>query len=439
MLKLIVCWDKNQGIGKNNQLPWNVKEEMAHFRKTTENATVVMGRKTYESIGRLLPNRENIIFSNNKDYKVKGAKVTNNVESILKLAQTKDVFIIGGLQIYKLFIDHCDELIISQLNKAYECDTFWNINLNRFTKKEVVKHNEFKVTYYQNNKDKILDGKKTSDEMVLGFIKQKNQLVKKYNVIPKLVIICIGNDYGSSVYVRNKKTMGDKIGIDVQLVKQDKITQQELLNLINKFNKDKKVHGILVQHPLPKNIDENVISSAISPIKDVDCFHPENIGNFFKDVNSEFVNSIPCTPLGIIELLKHYNVPMSGKKAVVVGRSNIVGKPMALLLLNENATVKICHSRTKDLIKETKDADILVSAVGVANFITPKHIKKGAVVVDVGMNRSEAGLCGDVDFVGCLPKASLITPVPKGVGPMTLTMLFSNLLHLYEKQLKTSK
>ncbi len=437
MLKLIVCLDKNDGMGKNNQLPWNVKEEMQHFRSTTNSHVVVMGRKTFESIGKPLPNRENIIFSHNKNYKVKGAKVTDSIDKIVNLASDKDVFIIGGIQIYKLFLDYCDELIISRLNKAYECDTFWKPNLNRFTKIDVVKHKEFSITYYRNNKEKILDGKLTSDAIIKDLIKQKNNLVKKHNIIPKLVIICIGNDYGSSIYVRNKKLMGDEIGIDVELIKKEKISQNQLLSLIQKLNKNKKVHGILVQHPLPKNIDENIISSAINPIKDVDCFHPENIGNFFKDCNSRSVNSIPCTPLGIIELLKYHNIPMSGKKACVVGRSNIVGKPMAVLLLNENATVKICHSKTKDLIKETSGADILVSAVGIPNFITKNHIKKGAVVIDVGMNRGEFGLCGDVDFVDCLSKASLITPVPKGVGPMTLTMLFANLLKLYKKQINT--
>ncbi len=431
MLKLIVCLDKNNGISKNGKLAWNVKEEMEHFRKTTLNSIVVMGRKTYESIGRLLPNRKNIILTNNKKLKIEGATIMNDYNEILKLSENNDVFIIGGKEIYNLFLNYCDELIISRLKKDYECDLKWEFNDKFFQLDKTIKNKEFSIYYYSSLRHKVIDGKLISENIIKKLVLKNKALIKKYKDIPKLVIIYIGNDYGSSVYVKNKQKLGQRIGINVEIISKPKISQNELLSLINKLNKDKSVNGILVQHPLPKNIDEELISNAINQNKDIDCFHPENLGKVFKNVQPKYIKSIPCTPWGIIEMLKYSNVELTSKNVVILGRSNIVGKPLVPLFLKENCTVQICHSKTKDLINITKKADILVSAIGKANFVNSKFIKEGSIIIDVGINRLDNKLCGDVDFKDCIKKASLISPVPNGVGPMTLAMLFANLINLY--------
>ncbi|MBR6742563.1 MAG: bifunctional methylenetetrahydrofolate dehydrogenase/methenyltetrahydrofolate cyclohydrolase FolD, partial [Clostridia bacterium] len=251
------------------------------------------------------------------------------------------------------------------------------------------------------------------------------QFKEKYNRTPKLTVIKVGNDPASAVYVRNKKLGCEKAGMLSDVIEMpEKTPESVLLEKIAELNADVTVDGILVQLPLPKHISERAVIKAISPEKDVDCFHPQNAGLIFNLDEAVF---LPCTPAGVMELLRHENIEISGKNAVVVGRSNIVGKPMALLLLAENATVTVCHSRTRDIASVTRGADILVSAVGKAKFITADMVKQGAVVIDVGMNRDENGkLCGDVDFEAVKDKVSHITPVPGGVGPMTITMLLSN-------------
>lgn len=433
MLKLIVCFDKNNGIGKNGKLAWSIKSEMEHFRNTTLNKTVVMGRKTFESIGKLLPNRKNIILSRDEKYKVDGAYVSSDIELPIRLSKQEDVFIIGGKEIYEYYIDFVDEIIISKLDKSYNCDIFWKPNLNTFTLVSKKNNEDFSVFIYKSNKEKLINGKIISDILCKKYITVKNELIKKHKQLPKLTIIQVGNDYGSNVYVSSKSKLGNKIGVIVDVRKFKNITEKKLIEEIKKLNNDKTVHGILVQHPLPKEIDEEIISKTIDPLKDVDCFHPENLGLIFRGDVSKY-NSIPCTPWGIVEMLKYMNIKIEGSNVVILGRSNIVGKPLSILLLKENATVQVCHSKTRDIKSLTKKADILISAIGIPNFVDKTFFKKGAVIIDVGINRQDNKICGDVNFTNCLKKAKYISPVPKGVGPMTLIMLFANLLKLYQKQ-----
>ncbi|MFD0694991.1 bifunctional methylenetetrahydrofolate dehydrogenase/methenyltetrahydrofolate cyclohydrolase FolD [Paenibacillus sp. GCM10027628] len=241
---------------------------------------------------------------------------------------------------------------------------------------------------------------------------------------PGLVVVIVGEDPASQVYVRNKAKSCDDVGIYSEVHRlPENTTQQELIALIHKFNADSRINGILVQSPLPKHIDEEAVVDEIDPAKDVDCFHPVNVGNLM--IGKDGMK--PCTPHGVIEILKRTGVEIAGKHAVVVGRSNIVGKPMAMLLLRENATVSVVHSRTPNMEEITRQADILVVAVGKAHLIKAHHVKPGAVVIDVGMNRPADGkLTGDVDFEAVKEIASAITPVPGCVGPMTITMLLRN-------------
>ena len=277
----------------------------------------------------------------------------------------------------------------------------------------------------------IIDGKLVSSEVRKNITEEVKNFINETGKTPGLAVILVGNDPASAVYVRNKHKGCLDVGINSYEIKMpEETTEEELLAKIDELNSDDKVDGILVQLPLPKHICEDKIINAINPSKDVDAFHPQNVG---KIVSGKY-DFIPCTPAGIMELLHFYNVEISGKECVVIGRSNIVGKPMALLLLAENGTVTVCHSRTKDLKEVTKRADILVVAIGKPNFVGADMVKDGAVVVDVGINRKEDGkLCGDVDFAAVEPLASKITPVPGGVGPMTITMLLKNTLTAAKK------
>ncbi|KRT95082.1 bifunctional methylenetetrahydrofolate dehydrogenase/methenyltetrahydrofolate cyclohydrolase FolD [Bacillus glycinifermentans] len=269
----------------------------------------------------------------------------------------------------------------------------------------------------------IIDGKETAKEKRGQLAKEVEEL-KKQGVTPGLAVILIGDDPASLSYVRGKKKAAEAMGIRFQLDHFDSsFTEQQLLEVIDQYNNNDDFHGILVQLPLPEHISEQAVIEKISPDKDVDGFHPLNVGKMLlgEDI------FLPCTPAGIVELLKKTGVDLSGKEVVVVGRSNIVGKPVGQLLLNENATVTYCHSRTADITAHTKKADVLIVAVGKANFIKADQIKEGAVVIDVGVNRLENGkLVGDVAFDEAKEKASYITPVPGGVGPMTITMLAHN-------------
>lgn len=269
----------------------------------------------------------------------------------------------------------------------------------------------------------LIDGKKISQEIKNELKEEVSKLRSKGREIT-LAVILVGEDPASQVYVRNKQIACEYVGINSKTYNLPEDTlQEELLKLIDGLNNNVRVNGILVQLPLPKHIDENLIIKNISPLKDVDGFHPENVGKLSIG-QSGFVS---CTPAGIIELLKRYKIEIEGKHCLVIGRSNIVGKPMAMLLLGENGTVTVCHSKTKDLKNLTKQADILVSAIGKAKFINKEYIKEGAVIIDVGMNRDENNkLCGDVDFDSVKNHVKAITPVPGGVGPMTIAMLLNN-------------
>lgn len=269
----------------------------------------------------------------------------------------------------------------------------------------------------------IIDGKAISTALKEE-LKGKVDALKAQGVEPCLAVILVGEDPASTVYVNNKKKACEFIGIkSLSYELPESTTQDELLALIDKLNADDGVNGILVQLPLPKHIDEDAVIQAISPKKDVDGFHPQSVGALCIGQKG-FVS---CTPAGIIELLKRSNVEIEGKECVIIGRSNIVGKPMSLLMLRENATVTVCHSRTKNLKEVTKRADILIVAIGKPKMITAEYVKEGAVVIDVGIHRLEGKkLCGDVDFDTVAEHTSMITPVPGGVGPMTIAMLMKN-------------
>lgn len=272
---------------------------------------------------------------------------------------------------------------------------------------------------------KIISGKEVSAQ-VKEQVRLENEQLKSKGIETGLAVVIVGNDPASRVYVNNKKKACETVGFkSFEYALPEETTQEQLLELVEVLNNDQKVNGILVQLPLPKHIDETSIINAISPNKDVDAFHPINVG---KIMVGDYA-FLPCTPAGVMELIKSTGMDISGKECVVIGRSNIVGKPMAMLLLHSNGTVTICHSRTKNIAEVCSKADILVASVGKPNFVTADMVKEGAIVIDVGINRLENGkLCGDVNFAEVEPKASYITPVPGGVGPMTIAMLMRNTL-----------
>ena len=272
---------------------------------------------------------------------------------------------------------------------------------------------------------KIIDGKAVS-AAVKQTVRAEVEALKQQGIAVGLAVIIVGDNPASRTYVNNKKKACAEAGIvSEEYALPESTTQAQLLDLIDTLNKKDSIHGILCQLPLPKHLDEKAVIAAISPEKDVDAFHAVNVGHIMIGDYS----FLPCTPAGIMEMLKYYDIPIAGKECVVIGRSNIVGKPMAMLLLQQNGTVTVCHSKTVNLAAVTARADILVAAVGIPKFVTADMVKDGAVVIDVGMDRDENGkLCGDVDFDAVEPKASYITPVPGGVGPMTIATLLKNTL-----------
>ena len=269
----------------------------------------------------------------------------------------------------------------------------------------------------------IIDGKMIATQ-IKDELKEEVTILQNQGIFPGLAVVLVGNNSASQVYVRNKKTACEYVGIkSFSYELPEETSEQELLELVDTLNHDQAVNGILVQLPLPKHLDENKVILAIDPKKDVDGFHPQNVGALCVGLPG----FISCTPAGVIELIKRSNVSIAGKHCVVVGRSNIVGKPVSLLLLREHGTVTICHSKTENLTENLKQADIVIAAVGIPKMIQGNQLKEGAVVIDVGINRDETGnLCGDVDFASCEAVASHITPVPGGVGPMTIAMLMYN-------------
>lgn len=272
----------------------------------------------------------------------------------------------------------------------------------------------------------IIDGKKVSEHIRAQITEGVAKLKGETGITPGLAAVLVGDDPASEIYVRNKRKACANAGMYSEEHKLPaETTEQELLNLVDRLNNDPNIHGILVQLPLPDHINETKVLRAVTPLKDVDGFHPYNVG-LLVEGNPRFIS---CTPHGIIKMLEFYGLDIKGKEAVIVGRSNIVGKPVSMLLLHRHATVTICHSRTQALDEVTRRADILVAAIGRANFVTADMVKEGAVVIDVGINRNEEGkLTGDVDFEAVSQKASYITPVPGGVGPMTISMLLWNTL-----------
>lgn len=273
----------------------------------------------------------------------------------------------------------------------------------------------------------LIDGKSIK-KIILDELKEE---VSELEEKPKLVVIQVGNNEASNVYIKQKAKMAEHIGYGYEHIKlEEDTTTDKILEIIDRLNKDDNVNGVMVQMPLPKQIDTDIIQNAVIPIKDVDGLSDMNAGLLFHNKDALY----SCTPYGVMELLKRYNISLEGKNAVVVGRSNLVGKPMGMMLLNAGATVTVCHSKTKDIEKITKKADILISCVGKAKFITKDMVKKGSVVIDVGITRSEEGLCGDVDFIEVAPNTKYITPVPGGVGPMTVAMLGMNVMKAYKEQ-----
>lgn len=280
----------------------------------------------------------------------------------------------------------------------------------------------------------IIDGKELAKKVRLELKDEVEKLKKDDNIHPKLAVIMVGSDPASQIYVRNKSKACDEIGIEFEeFLLDENTTQKELLDLIDRLNENEKVNGILLQSPIPKNLDINEAFRRISPEKDVDGFNPVNVGKLTLGQKG----FISCTPFGVIKMLEEYNIDIEGKNAVVLGRSNIVGKPMSQCLLNKNATVTICHSKTKNINDITKNADIIVAAIGKKEFLKGDMVKEGVVVIDVGINRGEDGkLKGDVDFDEVSKKASYITPVPGGVGPMTIAMLMTNVVKAAKDQNK---
>lgn len=287
----------------------------------------------------------------------------------------------------------------------------------------------------------ILDGKALATKLEAELAEQVADFLENNAYAPCLAAVLVGDDPASAIYVKNKRLACERVGIESQMHRlAPSTTEEELLELIARLNNDDEVHGILVQLPLPTQIREQKVLDAVHPLKDVDCFHPENVGLMIQGRP----RYLPCTPHGCLQILHRYNLPVGGKHAVVLGRSEIVGKPVAALLVQKeshlgpaacNATVTICHSRTNHLAEVCRQADVLIAAIGRPKFVTAEMVKPGAVVIDVGINRTDTGICGDVDFEAVKEIASAITPVPRGVGPMTITMLLYNTLTAARTQL----
>tara|TARA_B100000700_G_scaffold277730_1_gene325289 strand:+ start:276 stop:1115 length:840 start_codon:yes stop_codon:yes gene_type:complete len=276
----------------------------------------------------------------------------------------------------------------------------------------------------------IIDGKKTAAQLREELKKEISKLKSTYNAVPGLTVILVGEDPASKIYVKNKEKFAKEIGINSEVIKYpENVEEKVVLDKIKELNKDKKVSGILVQLPLPRQIDKRKVIETILPVKDVDGFHPVNVGN----LSSGYESNIPCTPLGCYLLLKKVEKNLNGKHVVVIGRSNLNGKPMTQLLLKENCTVTITHSKTKDLKAECNRADIIIAAVGRAKLVKGDWVKKGAIVIDVGINKTDSGIVGDVDFNEVSKVAKAITPVPGGVGPMTIACLLSNTVECFKK------
>lgn len=435
MLRMILCVDKNNGIAQDGIIPWKNKLELKHFKSITKDTILVMGHNTFKTINHPLANRKNIVLSKNKKLKISGVKVINNYQTILKIAKEKDVSIIGGKQIYELFNDYCDEIIITKLNNSFNCNFEYYPNLKFFVLKKTKKYDDFSIYYYSSIAKKILNGKTVRNNILKKLIHKKDEFISKFNVIPKLAIIQIGNDYSSNIYIKNKIKLVEEIKVDVEYIKlNEEVDEENVLNIIDKLNNDENINGILIQLPLPNHICQSKIAKAISPIKDVDCFHPYNLGLLFR---GDVLTNLPCTPAGIMEIFKNYKIKLERQNVTIIGRSNIVTKPLSLILLKQNATITMCHSFTKNIQQKMKSADIIISAAGKPNLIKYNSIKKDSIIIDVSINRQDNKIVGDVEWSDkLLNKVKYITPVPGGVGLVTIVMLLNNLLLLTEQQIK---
>lgn len=432
MLKAILCQDIKGGIGRDNSLPWKIKSEMQHFISETTNKTIVMGRGTFNSLNnKPLKNRKNIVLTKNKKYsKIEGVTFINDYSEIIELSKREDVYIIGGAQIYGIFEDYIDEYIISTIDNDYNCDLFFKFSKIFFNLKSSVKFDDFKLEKWIRN-HKIINGRKYSNEILKKIKGDFEENIKNPSKF-KFKIIQVGDNYSSSIYVAKKIIISKYIGIDVEhIVQKESITQDKLIDIIKKLNNNSEVAAILVQLPLPKHIDENLISSHITPLKDIDCFNPLNLGVLFRSSPlNKTDNVVPCTPFGVINILKHYKVDLVSKNVVIINRSNIVGKPLSILFLNENSTITICHTKTKNLKSICKNADILISATGQPKSIDATYIKNQAICIDIGISSFNGRVSGDFDLSSVEKVCSFITPVPFGIGPMTIAMLFTNFMKL---------
>lgn len=435
MLRMILCVDKNNGIAKDGVIPWKNELELKHFKSITKNTTIVMGHNTFKTINHPLPNIKNIVLSKNKKLEIPGVKVINNYKTILKIAKKENVSIIGGKQIYELFNDYCDEIIITKLNNSFNCNLEYYPHIKYFVLNKIKKYGDFSIYYYSSMARKILSGKLVRNNILKKLINQKEEFISKFNIIPKLAIIQIGNDYNSNIYIKNKIKLAEEIKVDVEHIKlNEDVSEENVLNIIKKLNNDENINGILIQLPLPNHICQSKVAHAISPIKDVDCFHPYNLGLLFR---GDVVTNLPCTPAGIMEIFKNYKIKLEKQNVTIIGRSNIVTKPLSLMLLKQNATITVCHSFTKNIQHKMKTADIIITAASKPNLIKYNNIKKDSIIIDVSINRQNNKIVGDVEWSDkLLNKVKYITPVPGGVGLVTIVMLLNNLLLLTEQQIK---
>ena len=433
MLILISCVDKNYGIVKQDKLPCYLNEYISNIRKIVDNQTLLMDYNTFNIFSNSFIKSKYILLSNNSNLFVPNVNVIDDWQKIILMSKTSNIYIMGDKQLYDLFINYVDQLILIQFHGQHNCDVFWKPNFLLFNKPKVNKNKLFNIFYYSKN-FKILNGNLVYNEQIQNLIKIKNELLNKYHIVPKLVVISAFENKANDIYIKNKIKTANQLGIDILNLHYDSMDETKLIKLINNLNNDKSVHGILVQLPL-KNIDYNIISNTISEHKDVDCFNYKNISKLILTKTFDHNLIYPCTPIGIINLLQYYNIKIQNKNIVIMGTSNIVGKPLIYMLLTLGATVHVVNSKTINPKKITKQADILIVAIGKPNLINSSYIKSNAIVIDVGINYVNNKIVGDVNLKQCIKKVKMISPVPGGVGKMTLIMLFNNLLNLYKQQM----
>lgn len=436
MLKMIMCVDNNYGFAKNNKLPWNINNEMEHFIKHTKNKTIVMGSKTFFAIGKVLKDRNNIILTHNKKLSIPNAKVIYDYKQIIKLSKSKDVYIIGGKEIFNLFLKYADEIIISKLYQSYDCDQTYIPNLKNYKLVKTINYKEFQVEYYKTFNQKILYGEPIVNKLISKQIKEFKQFILQ-GITPTIAIIYIGNSLASQKYIDNKLKYAKLLGVNINIYKYDENVEETIIiDSINKLNVDPHIHGIMVQLPISKHLNKQKILNTINPQKDIDCL---NEMNYSKILFSQSSQLIPCTPKAILEFFKFYKINLTSKNIVILGRSKIVGMPIGILLINQNATVTFCHSYSKNINKHLKNADIIISTISRPNFIKSRYIKNNAIIIDVSINFLNNKMIGDADFYNVIKRVKYITPVPGGIGPVTVSMLFENLLFLIKNRLFCTK